>query len=100
MKYLSLLKQNEKDLLASLETDLKIKLQYDYPADFAHLKSAFKDKFGFLTQGESNIVELSVLESQIKYTKQLEIFIKTAFEKYQKEIAEYKSSIEDALNNW
>jgi phage regulator Rha-like protein len=100
MKYLKLLQQNETNVLESIQKQFSITLNGEYPADFLVIKAALKKRWEELKKGDVSLEALSTFESQVKYMKDLDAIIKTAYDKHQKEIADHRSLIHDHFNNW
>jgi hypothetical protein len=100
MKYSLLLQQNEKQVLESLQKQFNITLSGEYPADFQVIKETLKKRWEELKKGDVSLEALSTFESQVKYMKDLDAIIKTAYDKHQKEIADRRSLIHDHFNNW
>ena len=100
MKYSLLLQQNEKQVLESLQKQFNITLSGEYPADFQTIKEALKKRWEELKEGDVSLEVLGAFESQVKYMKDLDLLIKTAYDKRQKEIADRRSLIHDHFTNW
>lgn len=100
MKYSLLLQQNEKQVLESLQKQFNITLSGEYPADFQVIKETLKKRWEELKEGDVSLEVLNTFRAQVEYMKDLDATIKTAYDKQQKEIADYRSLIHDYFTNW
>ena len=100
MKYFKLLQQNEQNVLESIQKQFNITLSGEYPNDFQEIKAALKKRWEELKEGDVSLETLGTFESQVKYLKDLDVIIKMAYDKHQKEIADRRSLIHDHFNNW
>lgn len=100
MKYLKLLQQNEQNVLESIQKQFSITLSGEYPADFQVIKAALKKRWEELKDGDVSLETLGTFESQVKYMKDLDVVIKMAYDKHQKEIADHRALIHDHFTNW
>lgn len=100
MKYQLLLQQNEKQVLESLQKHFNIALSGDYPADFQLIKTTLKECWEELKEGDVSLEVLGTFEAQVKYIRDLDAILKSAYDKQQKEIADQRALIHDHFTNW
>ena len=86
--------------MESIQKQFNITLSGEYPADFQAIKIALEKRWKELKEGDVSLEVLSTFESQVKYMKDLDILIKSAYDKHQKEIADHRSLIHDHFTNW